>query len=374
MKYLLPAILLCVVLALWGCSDNNATNPSPDNSSKIQVIKNDIPFPTEKYIRIPYSLKLWEFEKEGLKLVSIQVIDDVSKKELIKLEGENLPKIYKSPLSPTNLFQQDEIKSYYLSIQLPILLTETKPSKISHILTLRDTIKNEIIHVEGGSLTPRFSEIPIVISSPVKGENWLFINQSTNEYHFYVTFFTEGKLYNAERFAFDNLQLNPQMEDYFIGDPAKNESYFNYGDTLYAVADGKVLTITDGRPENNGNMQNIKFNNLDEYAGNYLILDIGGGKKAFYAHCQPNSFLVSQGANVKVGDPIAILGNSGNSTAPHLHFHIFDGTDILLSYGVPFVLKEYTKVAEWNDKAVIVPKEVIHNSMMEASAIINFEK
>jgi len=117
-------------------------------------------------------------------------------------------------------------------------------------------------------LTPRFSEIPIVISSPVKGENWLFINQSTNEYHFYVTFFTEGKLYNAERFAFDNLQLNPQMEDYFIGDPAKNESYFNYGDTLYAVADGKVLTITDGRPENNGNMQNIKFNNLDEYAGN----------------------------------------------------------------------------------------------------------
>ena len=211
MKYLLPAILLCVVLALWGCSDNNATNPSPDNSSKIQVIKNDIPFPTEKCIRIPYSLKLWEFEKEGLKLVSIQVIDDVSKKELIKLEGENLPKIYKSPLSPTNLFQQDEIKSYYLSIQLPILLTETKPSKISHILTLRDTIKNEIIHVEGGSLTPRFSEIPIVISSPVKGENWLFINQSTNEYHFYVTFFTEGKLYNAERFAFDNIKLNPQM-------------------------------------------------------------------------------------------------------------------------------------------------------------------
>ena len=374
MKNLFAVILLGVVLAFFGCSDDKSTTPSPDNTSKIQVIINDIPFPTEKYLRIPYSLKLWEFEKEGLKLIAIQVLDDASKKVLLKLEGEDLPKIYKSPLNPTNLFNQDDINFYFLSIQVPILLTESKPSKISHKFTLRDTVKNDTIHIEGGIFSPRLSESPIAISSPVKGENWLFINQSTNDYHFYVTFFSEGNLYNSERFAFDNLKLNPQMENYFVGDPTKNESYFNYGDTLYAVADGKVLTITDGRPENNGNMQNIQFNSLDEYAGNYLVLDIGSEKKAFYAHCKPNSFLVSQGVEVKEGDPIAILGNSGNSTAPHLHFQIFEGTNILLSYGVPFVLKEYTKVAEWNDEAKIVPKEIIRNSMMEENSIISFEK
>ncbi len=373
MKNLTTKILLLSILVFAACNENNVTDPDTDNSKKIQVISNDIPFPTEKYLRIPYSLKVWEFEKEGLKLLSIQVLDEDSRKELIKLEGENIPHIYKSPLNPTDLFPQDEISSYYLSIQLPIPLSSPKPKEVSHIFNFRDTINNKDVSLEGGKFAPRLSESPIVISSPVKGERWLFINQSTNAYHFFVNFFSGGKVYNSERFAFDNLKMGPDMKDYFAGDPTKNESYFNYGDTLYAVADGKVLKITDGRPQNNGNMQNIKFNSLDEYAGNYLVLDIGGGKKAFYAHCQPNSFLVSQGATVKEGDPIAILGNSGNSTAPHLHFHIYQGTDILLSYGVPFVLKKYTKMGEWNDEVITVPKQVYYNSMMEETSIISFE-
>jgi hypothetical protein len=374
MKNIFMTILLFGVLIIAGCSDDNTTQPNPDDSDKIQVINNDIPFPTEKYLRIPYSLKLWEYEKEGLKLVSIQVFDEISKNEVLKLEGEEIPIIYKSPLKPTDLIQQDDINSYYLSIQIPIPLSASKPSRISHKLTLKDTVNNKMVYIEGGVFNPRLSETPIAISSPVKGENWLFINQSTNAYHFYVLFFTEGKIYNAERFAFDNIKLDSEMVDYFIGDPTQNESYFNYGDTLYAVLDGKVLNITDGRAENNGDMQNLTFNTLDELGGNYLVLDIGDGKKALYAHCKPNSFLVSQGADVKEGDAIALLGNSGNSTAPHLHFHIFEGENFLLSYGLPFVLKEYTKVGEWGDEPITFPREVIYNSMMEETTVISFEK
>lgn len=78
--------------------------------------------------------------------------------------------------------------------------------------------------------------------------------------------------------------------------------------------------------------------------------------------------MVDEGDDVKEGDPIALLGNSGNSSAPHLHFQIADGTDILFSYGLPFVLKKYTKVADF-ETGPVAPV-VVNNAMMEQDSII----
>lgn len=47
------------------------------------------------------------------------------------------------------------------------------------------------------------------------------------------------------------------------------------------------------------------------------------------------------GDQLKTGQVIAALGNSGNSDAPHLHFHVMDGPDPLASNGLPFVLKTF---------------------------------
>ncbi|MBU0474216.1 MAG: M23 family metallopeptidase [Bacteroidetes bacterium] len=364
-------VALIIGFIFAGCKKDNPVEPIPTPVEKIEVVINDIPFQTEMYYRIPYTLKTWEWEKDGLKLQQIVVLDDNSKTELLTINQSELPFIFKDPLGQNPFVTYDNISNYYLSIQLPIPLAQAKPIKVSHSFMFRDTVQNKDVAVEGGSFSPRLSESPLVISSPVKGNNWAFINQSTMDYHFYMLFFIDGKIARGERFAFDNLKLNSEMTDILNGDPKVNESYFNYKDTLYAVANGTVISIKDGRPENNGDAHNVPLNTIDEYGGNYLILDIGGGRYAFYCHCVPNSFMVNTGDVIKEGDPIALLGNSGNSDVPHLHFQITDGTDVLFSNGLPFVLKKYTKVGDFGTGPTA--PTIVTNAMMEQYSIVNFE-
>ena len=54
--------------------------------------------------------------------------------------------------------------------------------------------------------------------------------------------------------------------------------------------------------------------------GLYLQIDHGNGVKSFYAHC--SKLLVSQGQAVAVGETVALVGSTGMSTGPHLHFEI----------------------------------------------------
>ncbi|MDX1983227.1 MAG: M23 family metallopeptidase [Bryobacteraceae bacterium] len=74
--------------------------------------------------------------------------------------------------------------------------------------------------------------------------------------------------------------------------------------------------------------------------GNYIVLDLGGGRFAFYAHLQPGSLRVKPGDKVKRGQVLGLACNSGNSTEPHLHFHVSNGPDPLASEGLPFVFED----------------------------------
>lgn len=299
----------------------------------------------------------------------IIIIDDDSKEELMVIDKSEIVKIYQAPLPTNPYFTMDNISKYYTSIQLKIPLNNPLPNKVSHQLAFRDTLNNKDLIIEGGIFSPRISESPIIINSPVKGNNWLFINQSTLAYHFYMLFFLNGTLGTGERYAFDNLQFDEQGE-FYSGDPTINESYYNYKDTLYAVANGTVVKIKDGRPENAGNSHNVEFTEADELGGNYLIMEIENSNYAFYAHCVPNSFMVQVGDVITEGTPIALLGNSGNSDAPHLHFQICDSPEFFATNGLPFVLKKYTKTGDF--PIFNTQNTVITNSMMEENTIISF--
>jgi murein DD-endopeptidase MepM/ murein hydrolase activator NlpD len=117
-------------------------------------------------------------------------------------------------------------------------------------------------------------------------------------------------------------------------------SYAYFGDEIYSVAAGTVVAIEDGLPEQvPGKMPDGAT--LQIAAGNHVVVDIGEGHFAFYAHMQPGSVRVKAGDKVSTGQVLGLLGNSGNTDTPHLHFHVMDGPSPLLANGLPYVFTSF---------------------------------
>jgi murein DD-endopeptidase MepM/ murein hydrolase activator NlpD len=73
-----------------------------------------------------------------------------------------------------------------------------------------------------------------------------------------------------------------------------------------------------------------------------VIVDIGGGRYAFYAHLKPGSITVKEGERVRRGQVLARLGNSGNTGFPHLHFHVMDAPLPLgADHNLPYVIDSF---------------------------------
>lgn len=341
---------------LSGCGGSGA--------APIEVVLNDIAYPTEKNLLIGYMLSTWEFEREGLTLDRIIILDHDTSAVLQTIGKASLPKIFKGDQGSVLGYQFDNLTRYFVSLRLTIPLGQAVPRTIRHRLVFTNGQT-----VEGGVLSPRTSEQPLVIASPVRGSRQVFVNQSTMAYHFDAALFFQGGIYTSERYAFDSMQVNEALTDFNAGDPKINASYFNYGSALYAVADGAVIQVENSKPENHGDAHDVVLNSLIEYAGNYVMLDIGGGRYACYAHCIPGSVKVRPGDRVRKGDVLASLGNSGNSTAPHLHFQICDGPDFFWSRGIPFVIEAYTKVGE--AFGTVMPGQYVTHSMMEETTIFD---
>jgi murein DD-endopeptidase MepM/ murein hydrolase activator NlpD len=81
---------------------------------------------------------------------------------------------------------------------------------------------------------------------------------------------------------------------------------------------------------------------LGNIGGNVVTTRIGPGQYAMYAHLKHGSTRVRIGQNVAAGQIIALVGNSGQTTAPHLHFQFTDGSALFGSEGIPYVLRSYT--------------------------------
>ena len=182
----------------------------------------------------------------------------------------------------------------------------------------------------------------VVIGPPLEGPRWVDAVGccSPPSAHRTATMPINGKFVAFERFAIDFAQLNPENKLY-TGPRDKLSSYAYVGARVLAVADGTVVNLQDGRPEETPPNYPQGYDLL-QLLGNFVIVDIGHSHFAFYAHFQPNTLKVHKGDKVRRGQVLALLGNSGNSDAPHLHFAIEDGPLPFVSNGVPFVFSSFT--------------------------------
>jgi hypothetical protein len=181
---------------------------------------------------------------------------------------------------------------------------------------------------------------PAVISPPLDGPRWLDGNSCCDmTAHRMAMNPLDGSLWAAERFAIDYVQLSADGT-VFTGDRSKPESYPYFGVDIHAVADGPVVAVLDGLPEQVAGQGPVGLP-LDQYAGNHVVQDIGDGNYALYAHLKTGSVKVKPGDRLTSGQVIANLGNTGNTDAPHLHFHVMSTPDPLRSNGLPFVFKDF---------------------------------
>ncbi len=137
-----------------------------------------------------------------------------------------------------------------------------------------------------------------------------------------------------QRFAIDVVQT--QNGSSFIGDGKQNEDYYCYGDTLYAPESGQVVEMENSVAENIPGETNT-----NQLFGNYVIIDHGNEEFSVLAHFIKSSIIVNTADLVAKGQVIGLCGNSGNSTEPHLHYHLQNKPSIGLGEGLPAQFQNY---------------------------------
>ena len=186
---------------------------------------------------------------------------------------------------------------------------------------------------------------PISVAPPLRGPNWIAGDSSHNSpdaAHRRTIAVVDGKAWLAQRYAIDWVQY--RMSDGVAGTSSgpedHNSSYYCYDAPVLSSTAGKVVGLLDGIPENVPHSEKKAVDiNLINVGGNHLVVDIGGGRYAFYAHMRPGSLRVKLGDQVTVGQLLGNVGNSGNSSEPHLHMHVvdhFSTTSVLAANGVPY--------------------------------------
>jgi len=177
----------------------------------------------------------------------------------------------------------------------------------------------------------------IVLSPPFNGDGWVDGNGCCLEIgpHRFVTNPMNGTLDPSEQFAIDWIKVDGQGKA-FRTDGKKSEDWLCYGTEVLAVAAGTVVEAMRDLPNQPPGVAPTNLT-IPEIAGNHVILDLGGGRYAMYAHLAPGSVTVQVGDRVRAVDKLGLLGNSGNTTGPHLHFQISDRPSTLDTTSLPFV-------------------------------------
>jgi len=319
-----------------------------DKLVKLNIPFAPVAFNAKNQTHLVYEMFIHNESKQELNLKGIKTTSpDLADVTIQKLEGKGIEEnirylnnVYR-PAEEQNLGMGNvACVFFWLSFD-----PSEVPQDLQHEIAYEDEKGNEYTACQDLAVQKK---IPLTIEAPLRGEGWLAGNgASNNTGHRRTPLFIDDAPYFAQRYAMDWLQFGPDGK-LFRDTPEKNENWYCYGADLHAVADGVVVEIQDGIIENVPLSETMAVEiNLQSSPGNLVLLDLGEDNYALYAHMLPGSLLVKAGDKVKSGQLIGKLGNSGNSGAPHLHFHIGHRNSPLGTHGLPFHVRQF----EWAGNA-----------------------
>ena len=213
-------------------------------------------------------------------------------------------------------------KLRFVRLQSASALYETTFDKAVLGMTITLNPKNEI----AGLLFKPYTEAKEIVRNttkmklPFKGEWSVTWGGDTKEQNYHVESV-------AQKNAFDFLIYDEKGLTH-KGTGEANEDYYAFGKELYAPCDGEVVLVVDGIKDNIPGVLNPIY-----IPGNTVIIKTANGEFVFFAHFKQHSIVVKQGQKVTTGALLGLCGNSGNSSEPHLHFHLQNTEDMTKATG-----------------------------------------
>lgn len=347
-RFLIPVSIICCIFI----SGNAAIfSQEVHKISYIPLVYN-VPFPPtplkgEGGIHLIYELHMTNFYRGEINLYRVDILGEGAT-TIKTYEGTRLSECITRPGKPLNLEDKLSLEGGTRAV-LFIMATfdnlSDVPDSLSHQVTIkfvRKSGKEVLLQGEGAKISVVKQE-PIVIGPPVRSGMWLAGNCTGDGPvgHRDSLQSWDGKLVVSQRYAIDFMKFGSDNRLAY-GDSSINSNWYTHGEEILAVADAIVSDIKDGIVENTPLADEYAVPRTMEYAvGNYVILEIGRGCYAVYAHLKPGGVLVKVGDRVRRGQVIGLAGNSGISDAPHLHFHIIDSNSVVGGEGLPFVFENF---------------------------------
>ncbi|MCV7151248.1 M23 family metallopeptidase [Mycolicibacterium pyrenivorans] len=331
-----------------GTATSPPSTPAPSGPSvatpvTARVLAAPIPVPgTDGKVHLAYELALTNTLAQEVTLTSVGV--RAGDRTLLSLPGDRLAYWTRIVGNPTPTTILGPAQTAFVWLDVALAPDETVPDQLVHEVGI--SVPQPMPPLFPATMTESVAPVtvrnrePIVIAPPLAGPNWLDGNSCCDMTpHRMALNPISGEIWAAERFAIDYLQLGPDGR-VFTGDKADVSSYPYFGADILAVADGPVVATLDGLPEQVPGTAPTGLP-LDQYGGNHIVQDLGDGHYALYAHLKTGTVKVKPGDRLTTGQVIGSLGNSGNTDAPHLHFHVMSTPDPLRADGLPFVFSAF---------------------------------
>jgi len=381
-------VFLFAILTSAGVASTSAQAP-PDAPVEIRIPFAPIPAKSNGRTILAYELHLTNLIARELTLDRIDVFkQDIRLTPIVSYQNANLLNLIVQPGNPSTTNDKRKIAGgmrangyMWLTFDKQEVIPRTLRHRFVLMVESADGKTEEHDLEVSGPVVPQGQ--PIAIASPLKGGPWYAVNGPSNQsVHRRALLAVDGEAHISQRFATDWTKFGDDGKAWH-SEPKSNTNWYGYGSEVLAVADAVVSAVKDGIPENVplSPTRAVPIT-LETVGGNHVIISLGNGHYAFYAHLQPGSIRVKPGEHVRRGQVLGLLGNSGNSDAPHLHFHISNGNSPMGSEGVPFLFDSFEVLGSaemekvltqgWTAPAGLKPDKRVRDMPVE-NHVVRFE-
>jgi murein DD-endopeptidase MepM/ murein hydrolase activator NlpD len=302
---------------------------------------------------IAYELLLTNATAEAAKVERLEVRSPGVKQPLANIAGAQLIADMTrlgglpegAPPAEATTIPAASVGVVWLDVTLPA--SAPVPSKLEHRVTATLLVAKPFHFTADLDSVKTGGRAPIELGPPLRSGIWVADEGCCSEptHHRRGLAPIDGKLLVPQRFAIDWAMLDSHHRAW-VGDPSKLSSYFGFGQPEIAAAPGTVVSAVDGIAENRPQGPLEELPPIQNTVGNHVILKIAPGRFLLYGHMKTGSVRVKTGQKVREGQLLGQVGNTGNSSTPHLHFQVLTKPTFFPSDSVPYTFAHFSLLGQ----------------------------